>query len=346
MIPLESTKDDIGFNLSQRLKKPRLVIGHNVSFDRARIKEQYWIENTGTRFLDTMSMHVCVSGVTSYQRAMMKAKKELSEEDQMTWGNLTSLNSLKEVHKLYCNKEELDKEVRNVFLEGSLKDIRDDFQNLMTYCANDVIATNEVVKNLYPLFEQRFPHPATLAGMLELGTAYLPVNSNWTRYIDEANLTYEDFDIESKTLLSQRADHACRLLHNQKYKNDLWMWDQDWSVQEFKLKKAKKDKNIQSIEKNDENSTDEFKALDKKFTPQMAKKAQILARRPLLPGYPMWYRKLCEKINDSNEWNSGVADIGTGMQISPKLLSLCWEGYPLHYIRGEGESKIVNFIFF
>lgn len=337
LIPMESTNEDLGFNLNERLKRPRLVIGHNVSYDRARIKEQYWIENTGTRFIDTMSLHVCVSGVTSYQRAMMKSQKEMAEEDQ-NWSSLASLNSLKEVHKLYCKKEEsLNKEIRNIFMEGSLKDIRDDFQNLMTYCAKDVIATNEVVKVIYPLFEERFSHPATLAGMMELGLAYLPINSNWIRYINEANLTYEDLHIESKALLSQRADHACRLKHNEEYKNNLWMWDQDWSEQDLKLKKtkAKSNKNKES-ETQQIDHNQELQKLSSKFQILMDKKDLLPARRPLLPGYPLWYKSLCVKSNDSGNWTAGVSDIGTGMQIAPKLLSLCWEGFPLHFIRGSG----------
>lgn len=336
LIPLESTMEDLGVNLCDRLKKPRLVIGHNVSFDRARIKEQYWLESTGTRFLDTMSLHVCVSGVTSYQRAMMKSHKELSDEDQ-SWGGLTSLNSLKEVHKLYCNKEEtLDKEIRNIFIEGSLKDIRNDFQNLMTYCANDVIATNEVTKKLFPLFQERFPHRATLAGMFELGQAYLPINSNWKRYINDANLAYEDLDIESKALLSQRADYACRLKHDKEYKNHLWMWDQDWSEQDIKLKKEVKKTKVQLDEKAQNsvgNKGTELENLTKKFEKIMQKKALLPVRRPTLPGYPLWYRNLCSKNKNTNNWTPGVSDIGTGMQIAPKLLSLCWEGFPLHYIR-------------
>ncbi|CRK99798.1 CLUMA_CG013106, isoform A [Clunio marinus] len=339
MIPLESNSEDVSFNLSEKFRTPRIIIGHNVSYDRARIKEQYWIENTATRFLDTMSLHVCVSGITSYQRAMLKAHKELSEDDQM-WGSLTSLNSLTEVHNLYCQKEErLSKERRNIFMEGTMKDIRDDFQNLMNYCANDVVATNEVIKKLFPMFEERFPHPATLAGMLELGTAYLPVNSNWTRYINEANLTYEDFDIESKTLLSQRADNACRLMHNEKYKQDLWMWDQDWSQQDLKLRKGKP--TVKDSQDTKINSSDEMENLSKKFEKIMNKMFLLPARRTLLPGYPLWYRKLCEKPNDDNEWKPGPVDIGTGMQVAPKLLSLCWEGYPLHYIRGEGWGFLV-----
>lgn len=341
MIPLESTLDDCGFNLDGRFKEPRIVIGHNVSYDRARVKEQYWVESTATRFLDTMSLHVCVSGITSYQRAMLKAHKNLSDDDQ-SWGSLTSLNSLKEVHKLYCEKEErLDKERRNIFMEGTLEDIRDDFQNLMNYCASDVVATNEVVKKLLPIFQERFSHPATLAGMLELGTAYLPINSNWTRYINEANLTYEDLDIESKTLLSQRANNACRLKHDDMYKKDLWMWDQDWSEQELKLLKSKAKPVYPPNISLPTNCSDDLKNLSDKFQHLMNKKYSLPSRRPLLPGYPLWYRKLCEKSNDSGDWRAGPVDIGTGMKIAPKLLSLCWEGYPLHHIKDEGWGFLV-----
>ena len=343
MIPLESTSDEPGFNLPEKFKKPKIIIGHNVSYDRARVKEQYWLENTAARFLDTMSLHVCVSGVTSYQRAMLKAHKELSEDDQL-WGSLTSLNSLKEVHKLYCeDRERVDKERRNVFMEGDLKEIRDDFQNLMNYCATDVVATNEVIKKLYPMFQERFSHPATLVGMLELGTAYLPVNTNWTRYINEANLTYEDLDIESKTLLSQRADNACRLQHDEKFKEDLWMWDQDWSEQVLKLKKGKPSVSKFPPTPLPPSSGAELKSFANRFQNLIDKKYLLPTRRPLLPGYPLWYRKMCEKSNESGEWKPGPVDIGTGMQVAPKLLSLCWEGYPLHCIKGEGWGFLVPF---
>lgn len=50
-----------------------------------------------------------------------------------------------------------------------MQDVHDNFQVLMEYCASDVVATHEVLRELLPLFLQRFPHPVTLAGMLELG---------------------------------------------------------------------------------------------------------------------------------------------------------------------------------
>ncbi|EGO04129.1 hypothetical protein SERLA73DRAFT_102478 [Serpula lacrymans var. lacrymans S7.3] len=55
---------------------PRIVVGHNVSYDRGRILEEYDLRGTQTRFLDTMSLHVAVKGISSHQRpAWMKHRK-------------------------------------------------------------------------------------------------------------------------------------------------------------------------------------------------------------------------------------------------------------------------------
>ena len=59
------------------------------------------------------------------------------------------------------------------------------FQNLMGYCAEDVLCTYEVLKKVLPMFLMRCPHPVTFAGMLEMGSAYLPLNSNWKEYISK-----------------------------------------------------------------------------------------------------------------------------------------------------------------
>jgi DNA polymerase gamma 1 len=60
---------------------PRVVIGHNVCYDRARILEEYSLHGTQSRFLDTMALHVAVNGISSHQRpAWMKHRK--SKETQ------------------------------------------------------------------------------------------------------------------------------------------------------------------------------------------------------------------------------------------------------------------------
>jgi len=61
---------------------PRVVVGHNVSYDRARILEEYNVAGTATRFLDTMALHVAVTGISSHQRPeWMKYRK--SKESQL-----------------------------------------------------------------------------------------------------------------------------------------------------------------------------------------------------------------------------------------------------------------------
>ncbi|KAJ8865903.1 hypothetical protein PR048_033426 [Dryococelus australis] len=361
LIPLESNLQGRAVNV----ECPRIVVGHNVSYDRSRVKEQYWLQQTATRFLDTMSLHVCVSGVTSYQRALLKSKEEHDEAELEKWRENASLNSLSEVHKLYCGTE-VDKSSRDIFLTGKLSDVCLHFQDVMRYCAGDVVATHGILSKLLPMFLERFPHPVTLAGMLELGTAYLPVNSNWFRYLSDANQTFEELDDEARFILTQRADHACHLMHNEKYKEDLWLWDQDWQIQELHLKKtanySKSQKKSQNNEKN-KSEAEKVQSINKdgltedsqieigtEETCQWAEEFKYLwetndllpKKRPLLPGYPAWYRKLCTRPGDE-DWVPGPHRISTAMQITPKLLSLTWESYPLHYIREYGWGLLIPY---
>lgn len=321
---------------------PKLCVGHHVAFDRARIMEQYWLNRTALRFIDTMSLHIAISGITSYQKTLLKSKDAIEDE---SWQQYSSLNSLNEVYKLYC-KAELSKIDRDVFVKGSLKDINNDFQNLMNYCAKDVKATTQVLRKLWPLFLERFPHPVTLAGILELGTSYLPVNSNWNRYLDTSNEIYEDLDIESKFLLSQQANQACQLMYNDNYKKDLWLWDQDWSTKQLKLKKEKKKKPVITVENKPIEPEDiyeeRFLKLEEIFKPLMATNERIPIKTPHLAGYPEWYRKLCSPPKDP-DWVPGPLLISSGMHIVPKLLSLMWKSLPIHYVRGNGWGQLVPY---
>lgn len=352
LIPTESTSSEHGKKLSDHQKRPKIIVGHNVCYDRARIKEQYWLNLTGTRFVDTMSLHVAVSGMNSYQRALLLSKKTEPSSDE--WLTSTSLNNLADVYMLYCDKAH-QKQARDVFVDGSLTDIREKFEQLMSYCASDVVVTHEVLQNLFPLFQERFSHPVTFAGMLELGTAYLPVNSNWQRYIEESESTFDDLNYEAKVSLSKRADEVCKLMHNDKYKEDLWMWDQDWSTQAVKTKTKIPKKALETLtqlnEKEKEESDyqkyltdgeDETDSLQAHFSHLEDTKYLLPAKFPHMPGYPAWYRKLCMKQHEEN-WIPGPQNISTSMKIAPKLLNLTWENYPVHYIREHGWGFLVPY---
>ena len=87
-----------------------------------------------TRFLDTLSLHVCVAGQTSHQQVLWKAfnKRDNNDEEvtkkKLLWMLASSPNSLKEAYKLHCDGDDMDKTKRSTFVEGSMSDIREDFQ--------------------------------------------------------------------------------------------------------------------------------------------------------------------------------------------------------------------------
>lgn len=358
LINLETKFDENNPPQCEEWKK-RLIIGHNVSYDRARIKEQYYIQGSKMRFLDTMSLHIAIAGLTGLQRALVMAEKTGSKRKPVNaannnhhrgppvkdWMKVGSVNNLAEVYKLHCKKK-LNKEPRNIFVTGKISDVRASFQDLMTYCAEDVKATHSVLKVLLPQFFQRFPHPVTFAGMLELSVAYLPVNHNWERYLRESQATYDDLEQELKMMLMHLANEACELLHNEEYKKDPWLWDLDWSVKEIRSKKVPPPSTRKRKGKiADENIVKELTESEEKE--QLVKKVldtvkHLYVRRPHMAGYPTWFRSLCPRpCEHSDEYGSGPSLISTQMQVTPKLLRLTWEGYPMHYSEVHGWGYLV-----
>nr|SVE74012.1 EOG090X00SQ [Daphnia barbata] len=359
-----------------RDQKERIVVGHNVSYDRSRIKEQYFIEGTKLRFLDTMALHIAISGITSFQRNMLIAAKSSTSgrlpknqqcqykpgkmEEILEWQNISSFNGLSDVHKLYCGGLALDKEKRNVFVTGTLTEIKQDFQQLAAYCAKDCQATYEVLCALLPECQKRFPHPVTLAGMLEMSTAYLPVNHNWQRYLQDSEDTYRDLENELTQSLKREADRASHMMINRAYAEDPWLWDLDWSTKPLKVRKAsstvKKKKNAKNVtpevapqyigrgeteeQLSDEDDTgiDEIRRLKQQFQELFNTKDQLFKRNSFLPGYPAWYSLLCDRLQDGL---IGPSEVSTSAQVVPKLLKLTWDGYPLFYSRELGWGYLI-----
>ncbi|KAJ8029029.1 DNA polymerase subunit gamma-1 [Holothuria leucospilota] len=386
LIPLESPL------LRKPIKKdliPRLVVGHNISYDRSFVKEQYFIQSTRLRFLDTLSLHMCVSGLTTYQRSLwmesdnkgsVTTKKKSNgrrfENPSTSWQKESSPNNLVDVYNCYINGgRELDKSKRDTFISGTMDDIRMEFQDLMTYCAQDVGVTHEVFQVLLNKFFERFPHPVTFSAMLEMGQCYLPVNQNWERYLQEAQETYENLQNEMKILLMQLADENCQYLHNNLYKDDPWLWDLDWSVENFRLKKSYYDKLDRSASaeemgeeetedtkekraktkeiskeetvgedkqemEEDEVETDEEKRLERVKEKLSATLAYLPKRSQHMVGYPRWYRELCPRQNNS-DFIPGPSNISSQTRVTPKLMRMTWEGYPLHFTSKHGWGYLV-----
>ncbi|XP_034542607.1 DNA polymerase subunit gamma-1 [Notolabrus celidotus] len=357
--------------------KERLIVGHNVSFDRSFIKEQYLLKGSKVRFMDTMSLHMAISGLTGFQRTLWMANKmgkrkglqEVKEHIKKAgqkkqgpaigswdWVNIGSINNLADVHALYVGGPPLKKEARETFVKGSMVDVRNNFQELMQYCAMDVEATHQVFMEQLPLFLERCPHPVTFAGMLEMGVSYLPVNQNWGRYLEDSEDTYEELQREMKKSLMALADDACQLLQDDRYKEDPWLWDLEWDVQKFKLKKAVVSKKKKVAEtwsstplpdwEEDPGPPPEEEVAGPCPSRLVVEKLmetvdRLPKRRQHLPGHPGWYRKLCEKMSEDDSWSPGAGLISLQMRLTPKLMGLMWDGFPLHYTEKHGWGYLV-----
>ncbi|KAM9807790.1 LOW QUALITY PROTEIN: DNA polymerase subunit gamma-1 [Neosynchiropus ocellatus] len=360
--------------------KEKLIVGHNVSFDRSYIKEQYLLKGSKVRFIDTMSLHMAISGLTGFQRTLWMAnktgkrrglqgvkqhmKKTAQGKDgpkigSWDWVDISSINNLADVHALYVGGPPLEKEARETFVKGSMTDVRNNFQELMQYCALDVLATHEVFTEQLPLFMERCPHPVTLAGMLEMGVSYLPVNQNWGRYLEDSQDVYEELQRELKKSLMTLADDACQLLHDDRYKEDPWLWDLEWDVQEFKQKKLPVSKRKLADKAADIKTASPLPNYEEDPGPPSEEEVnapssgrlavdklketvnRLPKRRQHLPAHPGWYRKLCEKMSDEESWSPGASLISLQMRVTPKLMGLTWDGFPLHYMEKHGWGYLV-----
>lgn len=229
--------------------KPRLLVGHNVGYDRARIQEEYHLERTQNRFLDTMSLHVAVTGLSSHQRApWMKYKKlkqarlqEAAEaglsSDASTgprWEEVSAMSSLEHVAKLHCGID-LDKSARDYFSSEDKQDVLDHFQDLMGYCASDVSVTHSVFSVVLPAFLSGCPNPVTFAGILAMGNSFLPVDKAWQNFLEKAEGLYNKLTNQVDLELQKLADQARRLMSQRdangipEFEKDPWLSQLDWT---------------------------------------------------------------------------------------------------------------------
>lgn len=313
----------------------KLLVGYNVSYDRARILEEYNIKESKAFFLDGMALHIALSGICSQQRpAWVKHKKhkvaleetvaedtesspadaesefsltdlarELTEDP---WLNKGATNSLANVAEFHCGIK-LSKDIRDTFSTEDKSHVVEEFQELMDYCALDVSATYEVTKKLFPQFRERNPHPVSFAALKSLGKLFLPTTRKWDHYIESAEAVYQQNRGEVGSILQDRANELIRYIteENESLKpdteNDPWLKQLNWTIKEQRLRKD--------------------------GTPT--------AKQAYLTGYPEWYRELFKT-------SSGVGDKGREMnitvrtRITPLLLRLKWEGYPLIWTDSNG----------
>jgi DNA polymerase gamma 1 len=266
----------------------RIIVGHNVSYDRARIREEYCLAGSQTRFLDTMALHVAVKGISSHQRpAWMKHRKSKVEESELaqeakeavvallhetesrqaveqdrakkeelhamrsaieeslslgtvqsedaheesenkSWADITSANSLADVARLHCGID-IDKDIRNDFVERTPMEILEDIQEYLNYCANDVSVTHRVYAKVLPEFLESCPSPVSFSGMLTMGSSFLTVDEGWEKYLESAERTYRNLEEGVKKRLVNLAIEAKDMAESEKWRDDVWLQQLDWT---------------------------------------------------------------------------------------------------------------------
>ncbi|CAM1502940.1 Fc.00g077160.m01.CDS01 [Cosmosporella sp. VM-42] len=316
---LGETKDDRHLIPLGDPTKDRIIVGHNVGFDRARILEEYDLKQTRNSFLDTMSLHVAVNGMCSQQRpTWMKHKKnrELRErvasqtpdhdlaqllrnqsmhDEEELWVERSSVNSLRDVAKFHLNVS-IDKAIRDDFGVLDRDGILSKLDELMDYCAADVSITHRIYQIVFPNFLGVCPHPVSFAALRHLSSVILPVNKSWDAYITNAEATYHKLSDAVQERLVALTEKALEIKDDaEKWQNDPWMQQLDWSGQEIRMVKGKK--------KND--------------PPRPA-------ARQKKPGMPNWYKDLFQK-------NDAPISITVRTRVAPLLLRLCWDGNPLFW---------------
>lgn len=298
--------------------QPRIVVGHNIGYDRARVLEEYDMQQSKNFFLDTMSLHVAVNGMCSQQRpTWMRHKKNqdlrdkianehnsmelaallennmLREEEEELWVGRSSVNSLRDVAKFHCDVT-IDKAQRDFFGELDRETLVTKLEELLDYCAADVAITHRVYKKVFPNFLETCPHPVSFGALRHLSSVILPVNQTWEAYLKQAEETYHSRLDDVQRKLVELCDEALKVKDQPDiYNKDSWLQQLDWSGQEIKMVKGKK-----------------------KGDPPRP------AARQKKPGMPKWYKDL---------FPTATADINLTVRtrIAPILLKMSWDDYPL-----------------
>ncbi|KII60806.1 DNA polymerase subunit gamma-1 [Thelohanellus kitauei] len=337
MIPLGPSND-----------RPRLIIGHNVSFDRSYVKEEYLPQPNFLYYLDTMSLHILLRGFSDNQRILMSSEGiPASGFKEADWRSQGSFNSLSALCRYYL-KRKLDKSPVKVFIESELPIIFREIEKQLTYCLKDVETTWEIFKVMFREYYLHAPHPLTFSGMLMMSKCYIPITENWKWYIESAQNVYLNYETEMDRILTKLTQrHVSEGLQGS-WAIDPCLKNLDWSIagypdiantDSFQENSKILNSNAKKLSKKiirEVKSIADYDLLrqvirDMKWFPDLPENINQLNRRDVLAGYPNWFKKLTNHKYLANLNGPRPSSLNHNHRIVPFLLKLCWNGYPLHY---------------
>lgn len=296
----------------------QVVIGHNIGYDRKRVKEEYNIKASEKFFMDTMSFHIATNGMCSQQRpAWAKLRKSMEARDEdgsdnaldyqlknEPWFFHATRNSLAEVVK-YNLGIDVDKTDRDFFgildREGTCSRL----DELLHYCARDVAYTKLIFDKVLPSFLNLCPHPVSFGALRSMSSQFLPVNETWQNYVDNAETMFQKISCSINDKLAELAVTYSSYVDSpekmEEAKADPWLQQLDWEVKPIRWVKPKR--------KNEE---------------------MRIAKNQKMPGKPKWFKDIFPKGETTGP------NLTVRSRITPLLLRLQWDGHPLRWYNEHG----------
>lgn len=184
--------------------KDQVIVAHNAGYDRSFLKPEYYYQESGNMFFDTMAAWIATRGFCNQQRIIYAT----SEEDSAPgWVNETATNGLDAVYEFYTGGK-LDKGVRDLIVNQGIPWLRQpgSLQEVTWYCIKDVLATFEVFRYVYPEWRNSQPSEVSQTAQLLLGNTWLPLSGDrYPEYYDRAEAKYN----EVLTNVQQRINQLC-----------------------------------------------------------------------------------------------------------------------------------------
>lgn len=288
-----------------------IYIAHNALFDASKTDQAYSDKPLNTYWLDTLSMHQAVSGISSKMRALYKLIEAGKAEFVPEWfeeGSTADLISCYNLHVRPDNeatKEE--KTIRDLFVKSpTIEPIRNRLLDLVEYNIADVDKGFELFKALLPKYLADNPSPVTFAGALIMADSTLPVIDNWHEWLASTEELYQSETQKISVLLLELADQIyddwSKLSSEDQQDmiaSDAWLQQLDWTLESVGRGKSKR-------------------------------------------FMPAWYKSTfanagsVAKALDGKRSLANRKPLSTASRITPLLLRLSWIGKPLKFTDGFG----------
>lgn len=338
------------------LHNDKLILGYNVSYDRARVLDEYNIKQSQAFYLDGMALHVATSGITSQQRPRwMKHKKNkkrlqdmIKEEGELSSDiedigsapagmDLTSMEHgfTDDVHDI---QEEIDSDLADDpwLTKGSTnslanvaefhcgiklhKETRDKFETLNT---------SEIIDSFNDLMDYcAMDVDATFAVIKHLFPRYEtkiphPISFAALRHMGTLFLPttkkWNEYVETAERIYQENREQVSDILKSRAEELIQFAVEQDDSL------------------KPDWENDPWLKQLDWTIKEARLKKdGTPYKKQSFLVGYPNWYRDLFKLVEVSDGTKEKQLNITVRTRITPLLLRLKWEGEPLIWTDSQG----------